>query len=208
MPDHEVKQGDCINSIGFQYGFFPKTLWNHPDNAELKTLRKDPNVLKQGDVVHIPDKNQKEELCGTEKLHKFKRRGVPSKFNLRLLFDDKPRSNEDYVLEIDGKMIKGKTDGDGWIRQRISPDAKEGKLKLKDGKEVYPLNLGHLDPVDEVEGVQGRLANLGYYGDEVNGDMNEETTEAIRKFQKDMGLEVSGEIDKALRDKLRSEFGS
>jgi N-acetylmuramoyl-L-alanine amidase len=208
MPDHEVQQGDCINSIGFQYGFFPKTLWEHPDNAELKTLRKNPNVLRPGDVVHIPEKKQKEESCATEKLHKFKRKGVPSKLNLRLLFNEKPRANEDYVLEIDGKLIKGKTDGDGWIRQPISPDAKEAKLKLKDGKEEYPLNLGHLDPIDEIEGVQARLQNLGYYSGEVDGEMNEETVDAIRKFQQDMGLKESGEIDKVFRDKLRSEFGS
>jgi len=52
MPEHQVQQGDCINSIGLQYGFFPNTLWNHPDNAELKSLLETGLALFQEHQKH------------------------------------------------------------------------------------------------------------------------------------------------------------
>jgi N-acetylmuramoyl-L-alanine amidase len=63
MPSHTVKQGDCISSIAHETGFFWETLWNHPDNAKLKQLRKNPNALLPGDVVSIPDQRVKQESC-------------------------------------------------------------------------------------------------------------------------------------------------
>ena len=43
---HTIQDGDCISSVAMRHGFFPGTLWNHPDNMELKKLRRDPNVLQ------------------------------------------------------------------------------------------------------------------------------------------------------------------
>lgn len=43
MPfQHQVGPGDCIVSIAYDNGFHPDTLWDHPENAELKALRHDP----------------------------------------------------------------------------------------------------------------------------------------------------------------------
>ena len=55
---YQVKEGDCLSSIAFEQGFFPDTIWNHSNNAVLKEKRKDPNVLMQGDVVFVPDREQ------------------------------------------------------------------------------------------------------------------------------------------------------
>ena len=43
MPDYTVGNCDSIPSIAKDKGFFWKTIWNHPNNAMLKALRKDPN---------------------------------------------------------------------------------------------------------------------------------------------------------------------
>src|SRR5438046_1679636 len=72
--DYQVQRGDCINSIAFDGGFFWETLWHHASNASLKSKRKDPNVLMEGDFVHIPDIIFKEELVATEESHRFKRK--------------------------------------------------------------------------------------------------------------------------------------
>lgn len=86
MPtEYQVKSGDCINSIAFNHGFFWETLWNHGQNSELKNKRKDPNVLKEGDVIHIPDLTLKEESGATEQRHRFRLKAVPAKLHLRFL---------------------------------------------------------------------------------------------------------------------------
>ena len=86
MPeDYTVTSGDCFNSISYDRGFFWETLWNHGKNAELKSKRKDPNILKEGDVVHIPDLTVKEEQGATEQRHKFKLKGVPAKLKIRVM---------------------------------------------------------------------------------------------------------------------------
>ncbi len=96
MPqDYKVRPGDCINSIAYDHGFFWETLWNEGKNSMLKARRKDPNVLKQGDVVHIPDLRLKVESCAAEKKHKFKLKGVPALFRLRL--------TEEVLVKSDGQ---------------------------------------------------------------------------------------------------------
>jgi len=86
MPtDYQVKNGDCISSIAFDHGFFWETLWNHGSNSELKSKRKDSNVLQEDDVVHIPDLTLKQDSGATEQRHRFKLKGVPAKLHLRFL---------------------------------------------------------------------------------------------------------------------------
>ena len=74
---YTVKQGDCISSIAFEYGYFPDTLWNDPKNSKLKHDREDPNSLMPGDEVYIRDKEAKQASCASEKKYRFKRKGVP-----------------------------------------------------------------------------------------------------------------------------------
>jgi Putative peptidoglycan binding domain len=204
MPTrHTVSLGDCISSIAFRYGFFPDTVWNHADNAELKRTRQDANVLRPGDLVVVPDLRQKEVSKATEKRHRFRRKGVPDVLRLRILDqNDQPVANRPYVLEIDGKSFRGSTGGDGAIEQAIPPDASEGHLTLENWAIKYNLNLGHLEPVSTVAGVQKRLNNLGYEcGD--SGELDEGTRLALRKFQMANQTRVTGEPDRATQDKLK-----
>lgn len=208
MQTHRATQGDCILSIGKEYGFFWQTLWNHPENAALKTERKDPNVLKPDDEVFIPEKELKEENCATEKRHKFLLKGAPAKLRLQLMRFNKPRANKPYIIDIDGALVSGTTDAEGRIEIGIPSGARQGKLILKDGKEVYPLNLGHLDPVSEISGVQARLNNLGYECGEVDNVLGALTVAALKLFQEEQRLPVTGEPDAATCDKLREVHGS
>jgi hypothetical protein len=206
MPtNYIVQEGDCISSIAFENGFFEDTLWNHPNNAELKNKRKDPNVLMPGDVVFIPDIRIKEVPEPTNQVHKFVIKGVPAKLSLRLVYDDGPRRKEPYILDIDGKILKGTTDSDGYIRISIMPNAKKGKLTIGTGERLmeYNLRLGRLDPVDEITGIQTRLRNLGFNCGHINGIFDEETKQALEAFQASAGLPTTGEIDSATKAKLK-----
>ena len=211
MPSHKVVQGDCFLSISETNGFFWETLWNHPQNAELKKQREDPAILLPGDVVFVPEKSPKEVSASTNQVHQFTVKNSPAKFHIRFLDDDdSPRANLTYVLEIDGKEFTGQTDGDGAVIVAIAPDAKKGKLILTDNgeDEEYDLLLGHLDPVKVLPGVQARLKGLGYYDGVTAQDMNPETEQAIKDFQEANSLEPTGKLDDALRSKLEDIYGS
>jgi len=197
---YTVEQGDCISSIAFAHGFFPDTIWNHPDNSALKQKRKDPNVLRAGDMVVIPEKEIKEISEATEQKHRFRKKGVPAKLKVRLLKKGKPRKNEKYRLIIDGIPVEGSTDGDGFVEQPLPPNAREGKLIVGDGKETFLFRFGHVDPLDTEDGVAGRLHNLGY-------SAATDLPGALKKFQSDHRLQVTGQVDDATRNKLKEIFG-
>lgn len=209
MPLHNVGQGDCFLSVAQQYGFFWETLWNHPRNAELKNARKDPAILFPGDVVFVPEKQEKIVSKSTGQMHKFKVKNIPAKLHMRFLDDEgKPRANLKYVLDIDGKEFKGTTDGNGAINVSIPPGAKSGKLVFEDEDEEYDLFLGYLDPIEKLTGVQARLKGLCYYNGNTSGEMNPETEQAIKDFQEANKMEITGQVDDLLRNKLKDIYGS
>jgi len=202
MDKHIIEQGESVPSVAKDTGFYWKTLWQHPDNAALRQLRNDPNVLFEGDELAVPDLQIKQVPGATSLRHRFQRKGDPVKFKLRLLFMDRPRANEDYVLVIDGKLIQGKTDADGQLEASVPGNATGGKLILKGGKEEYPVRIGHMDPVDQPTGVQQRLNNLGFPCGQVDGLIGELTRRAIREFQAKYEMNVTGQPDAATKNKL------
>lgn len=202
MREYRVQQGDCVSSIAHEYGFNPETLWYHGANTQLRARRGDCNVLLPGDLVAIPAKESRAESCTTEQRHRFCRRGVPAYLRLRLLVEDEPRARERYVLQVDGvDVASGITNDDGLLEERIPPSAQNGVLRFADGS-LVPLDLGGLDPIDTLSGVQGRLLNLGYDCGDVDGDLNDLTSEALREFQAKHMLAVTGEPDEATKSKL------
>jgi peptidoglycan hydrolase-like protein with peptidoglycan-binding domain len=50
--------------------------------------------------------------------------------------------------------------------------------------------------------VQRKLRKLGYYKDSVDGEIGPNTRSAIRTYQEENGLEITGKIDKALLEAL------
>ena len=62
-----VGSDDSILSIAKQNGFYWSTLWNHPKNSQLKSLRKKPEVLQEGDQVYVPKIDPKKESNPTRR---------------------------------------------------------------------------------------------------------------------------------------------
>ncbi|HEY0077862.1 MAG TPA: peptidoglycan-binding domain-containing protein [Pyrinomonadaceae bacterium] len=199
---HVVGEGESLIGISEDYGFFAETIWNHPDNAELKRLRKHMNILAPGDEVSIPDKREKVVSKPTGRLHRFRRKGVPALFRLQLLEYDEPKAMLDYVLSVDGVELGGRTDRDGFLEEYVPNNARKGLLNVNNGELLIEINFSTLNPVKEVRGYQQRLKNLGYYRGEVSGELNEETKAALAKFQRHVNLKETSEPDAATLDKL------
>jgi hypothetical protein len=194
-----VEQGDCISSIAAATGHFWQTIWDDPANSELRRVRQNPNVLMPYDRVTIPEIRPREENCATEKTHRFRRKGEPSRLRMRFLFRGEPRSNQPYRIEIDGGPIKkGRLDGDGLLDIGIPGTSRQACVIVGEGNDVerYIFRLGGVDPIDTISGVQQRLQNLGYTCPR-DGLLDDGTRAAIRDFQKDREIEASGEPNDA-----------
>ena len=203
MPKQPVGEGESTSSLAKKNGFFWKTIWEHGENAELKAKRKDPNVLFADDEIFIPEKQSKEVSKATDQMHKFKRKGEPCKLRVQLMKAGKPRANEKYVLNLDGTPINGTTDDEGKLEHFIPGESRVAELVLRGGQESYPLRLGDLDPCDKPTGIQQRLNNLGFDCGSEDGELGDDTKEAIKKFQEAYDLEVTGEADDETKDKLK-----
>ena len=204
---YEVQQGDSIAKIAFQYGFHPDTIWNHPDNAALKLERKDPYVLLPGDVVVIPDKRIVQYGRATDQRHRFQRKAVPEILRVQVWSLGEPARNRGYLIDLDGHVERGTTDGSGMLIHPVPPNLERAQVTLDSGEE-FLLEIGHLDPIDTIVGVKKRLKNIGFYRDPnpPDGTMNDELIEALEKFQADQGLPVTGELDAATKQKLKEVF--
>jgi len=202
---HTVHAGDCISSIAFANGFFPETLWDHQDNAELAQTRASGRVLVPGDVVVIPDLRPKHVAVGTGQRHRFRRKGVPDRLEVVLRSHGQPRANVAYRIKVAGQTVAGATSEAGEIKHTIPPNAGSARIELETG-EVYTIALGHLDPATEPAGARARLRNLGLL--ERGRDSDQDLSEALARFQARQELEASGDLDTATSQALRDAHGS
>jgi hypothetical protein len=212
--DHVVQQGDYLSQIAAEYGFRDyQTIWKHPDNADLSSLRQSPNVLLPGDIVHIPDKAQKQESAPTGKTTVFKVAGRTLFLELAVKdFDNQPLADTKCELQVEGKSTHLTTDASGRIKVPISPSAKEATLFFKDPLVPFdllvPIKIGYLDPVDAVSGQKARLSNLGYITRPLEEVDDTVFARTVQEFQCDMDLPVTGVCDPATQDQLLQLHGS
>ncbi len=210
-----VEQGDCLSSIADVFGFTDwRTIYDDSNNANFRNLRPNPNVIYPGDALYIPDKILKELSRPTDKLHKFVLK--TSVTWLRIVVRDGkqiPAAGCRYHIEIDGHPFPDSTLGnDGLLQVLIPAGACSGLLTVwfDDKSPVgrsWELRLGHLDPVEEVTGIQARLNNLGYPSGGVDGIIGPLTQAAVRSFQEDNQLKVDGIPGPITQGKLKELHG-
>ncbi len=216
---HTVEQGEHLSGIALKYGFVDyRTIWNHPENAELKKKRENPNVLFPNDRLFIPEKGVKEFSRSTEKQHRFKLLTKPLRLRIRLEKGyDTPIANTKCELIVESEVKKLTSDGKGQIEDRISKTAESATLIIKDtlifkGQKVpfdiqVPVKIGHLDPVEERSGQQARLTNLGYYRGPTDETDEAELLSAIEEFQCEHNLTVDGKCGPKTQAKLKEVHG-
>lgn len=209
MGSYTVKQGDHLSRIAQQNGFRDyRTIWDHPQNGDLKRKRANPNVLMPGDVLFIPDKQNKQEKAPTGAAHVFQIKRTKLILRLAVLdFDNRPVANADCELEVEGRKYSLKTDAKGKIEQAIEPASEKGVLRIPSLEMEIPVKVGHLDPADEDTGWRQRLINLGYHARPLGDDNEAKLRQAIEEFQCDQGLKVTGDLDDATKTKLKALHG-
>jgi hypothetical protein len=231
--EHEVVPGEDVHSIAFKTGHFWETIWNHPANQSIKQLRDDPGRLLPGDRLVIPPLRVASRPSATNQRHIFRRKGVPIQIEIHLWEEvaaeslsiveieelekdgDKgsgkpsqrrPRVDVPYLLEVGKSTYTGVTDSNGGLKHYVPPTATEGLLKLHPGtslEEKVELKIGQIYPEKTRMGIKQRLTNLGYSCGSIDTSESEEYFEAIRAFQRNYGLEVTGQADSALAAKLQ-----
>ena len=210
-----VKQGDCLYRIASRFGFADwHAIYDHPDNADFRKKRPNPNVIFPGDLLKIPDKGPKSVDRPTGGAYKFEIKVL--KIMLRVIVKDEdgePLAGKKWELAVDSGTYKGTTTGEGIVEQAVPQSDEAGDLTVfltddeKAARYTWNVRIGHLDPVEEIVGVQERLNNLGFYCGEADGEADDELTYAVRGFQDVAGLDKTGEIDDAFRAKLVEMHG-
>jgi N-acetylmuramoyl-L-alanine amidase len=214
MGYYQVRRGDCLSSLAKAFGFPDyQTIYQRPENADFRQKRPNPNIICPGDVLFIPDLETKEVSKGTDQHHVFELKRP--RVQVRLCLKDDllhPYKGTKYHLRVGFDHWDGSTDGAGMVEQEISADAKEGEITIfpgggntPDEGYTFSLQLGDLDPVDEMSGVAARLINLGFGPADAGETLSDEDREeALKAFQDKFGLDVTGELTAATRSKLRA----
>jgi N-acetylmuramoyl-L-alanine amidase len=215
MPDYyTVQQGDHLSKIAKDNGFTDYTvIWNHPENADLKKQRQNPNVLLPGDQIFVPGMEEKQESGATDKRHTFT---VDKKIlKLRLVLEDiyeKPIAGAQCALLVGDQTFQVTTDSQGKLEQEIPLDSTEAFLAIRGDQtpfanEVIAIKIGHLDPIDELSGQIARLNNLGYFPGDLDGSDADAFQSAVEEFQCDHGLKVDGDCGPKTQAKLKEVHG-
>ncbi len=208
---HCVEQGEHLSRIARQHGFRNRdTVWSDPNNATLRDLRSNPNVLFPGDQIFIPERRDKVEVRSTNQIHQF----VAKIEHLRLAIvvrdaNGDPIPNEPCALSVTNPIgpISSTltTDQEGRVEEQIDSFVDAGEVRVRG--QVYFLKIGNLDPVDQPSGQRARLANLGYYFGEQEDVDEDELRTAVEEFQCDYDLIVDGVCGPKTQKKLSEEHG-
>jgi hypothetical protein len=95
VSTYTIVAGDCLYAIGAGEGIPWQKIWNHPNNAELKRKRSNPNIMLPGDVLFIPEPEIRTKQGETDKQHRFVMKATLAKLRLRIVKPDVSRITHD-----------------------------------------------------------------------------------------------------------------
>ncbi len=202
---HTVAPGDWIGAIAHAHGFKRwSDVWDHDVNAELRALRKTPNMLMVGDEVNIPGPEDQPGIdVASGQRVVFVARAQDDVLRLRL--DGlapfvKGLGPLDFKLEVGDQTVIGTIEKEQQIIEApLPPSATEATLTLG-GEMVLKYAIGGLGPAEEVGGARARLKNLSYQQDD-------DDEIAFRTYQRWRGLEPTGQLDGPTLSEIITQYG-
>jgi hypothetical protein len=210
MRPYVVKQGDYLSSIADRFGFDPMEVWENEKNEGLRKKRKNPDILHPGDLLFIPDEDPEEcnLVAGADNAY------VAEEILIKVKFLGPP----DQAFRIEGldPPKEGQAGGDGVVELEVPTSIHFLWVHYPALKLVFPLQIGHMDPVHKPSGIQGRLDNLGHgrtlltglVENMRGGTLNSEEllSGSIAQFQARHDLPVTGERDLPTIRKLEEVY--
>ena len=213
MTMYTALAGDTITKIAAAFHFDDfRDIFEHPDNADLREARPDPNLLVAGDQVHIPDRPEPTtHQLPTDQNHQVVvpvlRQVVRVQFHPHA---EGPYDGLEYELEAGTERFEGVIGG--IIEHQVSAKLHTVTLTVHGVGESaetvrWTLALGHLDPIEMMTGCQARLRNMGFDCGPVDGLDGPKTRAAVRAFQRHAGVGDDGVIGPVTRGKLTEAYG-
>lgn len=208
MIPYVVRAGEFLTQIAHARGFDPALVWSHPANRALRERRPDPEMLAPGDILHVPPRAAPASLPVAVGQTNRYRAEVP-RVHVRLAIGAGGArvANARYRAVLPGSaevIAEGTTDGDGFVELVLRPDVSRVRLVFAEIGLHYLVRVGHLDPIEEGSGLRSRLRHLGYLVSAEEDGLRR----ALRAFQFDHQLPLTGALDDATRAALLAEHGS
>ena len=229
-----VKQGDFLKKLAHERNFDATEIWESSHNAELRQARPDPDMLCPGDILHLPSHALRAPIeleLGADNRFTTEVRVV--RVRQCFVVDGKPLADMDYYVHGMGEVFEDVTDDEGGIDIDVPlhvPNVKvvivadeendagdderegEGQTEAPKGPRewVFEIAVGHLDPAASWSGAMQRLDHLNYLLDSEcdREDHDEQIVTALKAFQSDNELEVTGKLDDATAAKLEETYGA
>lgn len=222
MPpiEHIVAEGEHLSGIAQAQGFSSiAPIWDHPDNAELKKLRKNPNLLLAGDRLIIPDRQSKEVAGATDQRHRFVTQGEPLELQLKVHDQGFNPLHGEAVLVTAAARVPMPQSGD-IFKAALPRNLREASVEFpisasERQRPTLRVQPGRLDPIETMSGQQQRLNNLGYFAGFVKTQavdakhVEPQLRWAVEEFQCDhMGsAEADGVLGPKTLAKLKEVYG-
>lgn len=210
MQPYVIRQGDYLTRLAWERGFDAEEVWQHDLNRDLAAARSNREVLQPGDVLYIPATASSRQRLRANASHQF-RANVPT-VQLTLVFEDHGSAiaNANAEIRIGTRTTQQTSDGNGQLVVRVPTHLHEIDVHFPEKKRKFRVRVGHVDPVSSGSGQWSRLHQLGYLPQQWHDPHSRERAleAAIRAFQHDMELEVTGTFDNDTRDALEREHRS
>ncbi|MFL0799397.1 MAG: peptidoglycan-binding protein [Agarilytica sp.] len=214
---HTVAQGETLARIAKQHKFASwQTIYNHVENKPFREKRPDPNIIFPGDQLKIPEKEDRMSSGSTNSTHVFRvKKPEIEKFRVKIQNSSgRAWAGKRVVLSVGGQNIDAPIGPNGVLEIELpNGDESEGELKVfmdpnsEEPTHEFEVQLGHLDPVEELSGVQARCNLLGFDCGVADGIMGSKTRTGVKKFQASEGLDVDGVPGPMTKGKLKEVYG-
>jgi Putative peptidoglycan binding domain/LysM domain len=209
MPHHVVRQGETLARIAERRRLAPDDIWNADDNRALVEARgANGHILRPGDVLWIPDAAQADPVSlDVQTTNDFEAVVPRVPLSLRIVHNGEAAAGEPFIATAGAWRDEGSTTAEGRVEIEVPVIAETVDLHLPSLALRYAVQLGALDPAEDLSGLQDRLHALGLYGGPSHGQLDEATRRALSAFQQEHELPETGEPDEATANAVTQDFG-